>query len=95
MSQIVYLLKIKHRNGRLYLGIQVGADNVDSDQTAPKEQSDLGLQCLPFCINLLICYWPKNIKNLLNFRQKKINKATDYSVPILNIRAIIYYDTCP
>ena len=74
MSQIVYLLKIKHRNGRLYLGIQVGADNVDPDQTAPKEQSDLGLQCLPFCIYLLICHWPKKRKKKLVKFQTEKNK---------------------
>ena len=27
--------------------------SVDSDQTAPKEQSDRGLHCLPFCLHLL------------------------------------------
>ena len=28
-------------------------NNVDSDQTALKEQSDQDLHCLPFCLHLL------------------------------------------
>ena len=29
------------------------ANSVDSDQTAPKEQSDQNLHCLPFCLHHL------------------------------------------
>ena len=36
-----------------FLDRQVWANSADPDQTAPKEQSDLGLHCLPFCLNLL------------------------------------------
>ena len=31
----------------------VRANSVDSDQTAPQEQSDQDLHCLPFCLHLL------------------------------------------
>ena len=41
----VMISKFSHR--------QVWANSVDPDQTAPQEQSDLGLHCLPLRLYLL------------------------------------------
>ena len=40
----------------------VSANNVDSDQTALKEQSDLDLHCLPFFLHLLEALLHREIK---------------------------------
>ena len=40
----------------------VGANSVDSDQTALKEQSDQDLLCLPFCLQLLEALFQCEIK---------------------------------
>ena len=41
------------------------ASNVDPDQTAPKEQSEQGLQCLPFSTSA-ICLCPEIQERLGN-----------------------------
>ena len=38
------------KNGK-YCDSQVWANSADPDQTAPEEQPDQGLHCLPFCLN--------------------------------------------
>ena len=42
-----------YRKNSKYWDIYVGANSVDSDQTAIKEQSDQDLHCLPFILHLL------------------------------------------
>ena len=51
-----------YRKNSKYWDIYVGANNVDSDQTALKEQSDQDLHCLPFCLHLLAALLQCKIK---------------------------------
>ena len=43
----------QYRKNSKYWDIYVWANSVDSDQTAPKEQCDQDLHCLPFFLHLL------------------------------------------
>ena len=44
----MYFSKHSYNISPKYFDRYISANSVDPDQTAPKEQSDLGLQCLPF-----------------------------------------------
>ena len=51
-----------YRKNSKYWDMYVWANNVDSDQTALKEQSDQDLHCLPFFLHLLEALLPCKIK---------------------------------
>ena len=48
LSHILAVCSYLYRNGPKFLDRQVWANSVDPDQTAPNQQSDWGLHCLPF-----------------------------------------------
>ena len=47
-----YKLLGDYRNDPKFSDRKVWANSADPDQTAPREQSDQGLHCLPFCLHL-------------------------------------------
>ena len=44
---------LHYRNDPKFSDTQIWANSADPDQTAPEEQSDQGLHCLPFPLHLL------------------------------------------
>ena len=55
-------LNSDYRKNFKYWDMYVGANSVDSDQTALKEQSDQNLHRLPFCLHLLETLLHRKIK---------------------------------
>ena len=54
-----------YRKNSKYWDRYVSINNADPDQTAPKEQPDQDLQCLPFLLHLLdvLLHWKSKLFN--------------------------------
>ena len=61
-SMLLLERKLYYRKNSKYWDMYVLANNVDSDQTALKEQSDQDLHCLPFFLHLLEALLHRKIK---------------------------------
>ena len=73
---------LKYRKNSKYWDIFVGANIVDSDQTALKEQSDQSLQCLPFVFYI---FWRHFFIVKLNCFILRTTTVVGLGVPIFRV----------